>query len=98
MDCMADIATTVDQSAVCNVSQLVHMEDAEIVPIHDWPSFLLPHFKKIAGIRNITTSGYPPPLQGLCMSESILTHQRSHCLFCGIRGSLRMANFLRMFS
>ena len=32
VDCMADIATVVDSSVVCNVSQLVHTEDTEIVP------------------------------------------------------------------
>ena len=51
MDFMADIATTLDQSAVCNVSQMVHMEDAKIVPTYDWPSFLLPHFTNIPGIK-----------------------------------------------
>ena len=51
VDCMADIAAVVDTSAVCNVPQIVHSEDTQIVPTHDWSSFLLPHFKKISNIK-----------------------------------------------
>ena len=51
VDCMADIAAVVDNSALCNVSQFVHTEDSEIVPTRDWPSFLLPHFKKIPNTK-----------------------------------------------
>ena len=39
VDCMADIAAVVDNSAVCNVSQLVHIEDTAVVPTFDWASF-----------------------------------------------------------
>ena len=51
VNCMADIADVVDKSAVCNVPQLVHTEDTEIVPTRDWRTFLLPHFRKIPGIK-----------------------------------------------
>lgn len=48
---MAEIADVVDRSAVCNVSQLVHTEDTEVVPTHDWASFLLPHCRKVPNIK-----------------------------------------------
>ena len=51
VDCMQDIAAVVEQSAVCNIPQFVHTEDTEIVQTRDWPSFLLPHFKKIPNIK-----------------------------------------------
>ena len=46
-----DIAAVVERSAVCNVPHFVHTEDTEIVPTCDWPSFLLPHFRKIPNIK-----------------------------------------------
>lgn len=51
VNCMADIAAVVDKSAVCNVSQLVHTENADIVPTRDWATFLLPHFRRITNIK-----------------------------------------------
>lgn len=51
VDCMADIATVVNDSALCNVAQVVHNENTEIVPTRDWPTFLLPHFRKISNIK-----------------------------------------------
>ena len=48
---MADIAAVVDNSAVCNVPQLVHTEDCAVVPPRDWATFLVSHFRKITNIK-----------------------------------------------
>ena len=45
------MAAVIDSSVVCNVSQLVHTEDTEVVPTYDWPSFLFPHFRKLQNIK-----------------------------------------------
>ena len=77
VDCMADIAAVVDSSAVCNVSQLVHTEDTEVVPTYDWASFPLPHFRKFQNIKNITTSASPFRLQEACCPRACRHHQRN---------------------
>ena len=56
VNCMADIAAAVDNSAVCNVFQLVHTEDTEVVPTRDWATFLLTHFRKITSIKQSVPS------------------------------------------
>ena len=48
---MAEIADVVDKSAVCNVAQITHTEDTEVVPTYDWASFLLPHSRKVPNIK-----------------------------------------------
>ncbi|XP_064383600.1 uncharacterized protein LOC135332176 [Halichondria panicea] len=50
--CLTDIATVVNQSAVCNVSQLVIREDGTtVVPVFDWTSFFAVRMKKLTGIK-----------------------------------------------
>ena len=50
--CLTDIATVVNQSAVCNVSQLVTREDGTtVVPGYDWTSFFAVRMKKLTGIK-----------------------------------------------
>ena len=51
VDCMADVAEVVNQSAKCNIAQLVCNEDTETVPTYGWATFLSPHFQKIVGIK-----------------------------------------------
>lgn len=52
VDCMADIAKVVEDSAACNSAQLVYTEDGtSIVPMRDWVSYLAPHFKRVANIK-----------------------------------------------
>ena len=71
---MADIAAVVDSSAVCNVHQIVHTEDTQIVPTHDWPSsFLLPHFKKISNIKKYHHFHFSSSTPGTVSTQ---THQR----------------------
>ena len=48
---MGEITDVVEKSAVCNIAQMVHTEDSEVVPTRDWTTFLAPHFKKIVGIK-----------------------------------------------
>ena len=48
---LMDIAKVVDDSAVCNVSQLVSDETGIVVPTRDWTSFFAPRMKKIQGIK-----------------------------------------------
>ena len=46
------IAQVVNNSAQCNFAQLMTKEDGTtIVPISDWISFLVPHFKKLESIK-----------------------------------------------
>jgi len=46
------IAKVVNESAKCNVSQLVSTEDGNsIVPTYDWTSFLAPHFARVKNIN-----------------------------------------------
>ena len=48
------IAEVVNNSADCNVAQLVSREDGStIVPTYDWSTFFAPHFKKLPGIKKI---------------------------------------------
>ena len=50
--CLQDIAKVVDDSAICNVSQLVSDETGEgYCPYRDWTSFFAPKLKKIKGIK-----------------------------------------------
>ena len=47
-----DIVDTVNNSAVCNVAQLVADSNGQvIVPTYDWKSFLEPHFRKLQSIK-----------------------------------------------
>ena len=49
---IADIASVVEKSAVCNVPQVCCDENGIVsVPSYDWFSFLAPHFKRINGIK-----------------------------------------------
>ena len=48
---ISEIAGVVERSASCNVAQIVHTEEKEVVPTRDWVSFLLPNFKRINGIK-----------------------------------------------
>ncbi len=49
---LSDIARIVDESAVCNVSQLNSGEDGTtIVPVFDWTSFFATRMKKLPGIK-----------------------------------------------
>ena len=57
---MAEIAAVVNSSAQCNVTQLVHTEDHEIVPTRDWPTFLLPHFANIKKYHHFRFSSSTP--------------------------------------
>ena len=82
-----------DSSAVCNVSQLVHAEDNEIVPTRDWPTFLLPHFRKIFNIEKY----YHFRFSSQCSPESTPTRPRYHCRFSEIPGNLLAINFLFTF-
>ena len=95
VNCMADIAAAVDNFAVCNVSQLVHTEDTEVVPTRDWATFLLTHFWKITNIKQSVpiTSGYPPHLQKKCLPGSMLTLPKYHCLFSRMTGTLDQMTF-----
>ena len=46
-----DIAKVVDDSAVCNVSQLVSDETGIVVPTRDWTSFFAPRMKKFRVLK-----------------------------------------------
>ena len=49
---LKDIVQTVNDSAVCNVAQLVGNEDGStIVPVYDWTSFFAPKMKKVPSIK-----------------------------------------------
>ena len=49
---IAEIEEVVNQSAVCNVAQVVCHEDRSmIVPMYNWSTLLASHFKKIVGIK-----------------------------------------------
>jgi hypothetical protein len=86
---MADIAAVVDSCSVCNVSQLVHTEDTEVVPTYYWASFHLPHFRKLQNIKSITTSASPLRLQETCSPKSMQTsQQKPNCLSSGMTGTL----------
>lgn len=48
------VAEVVNNSADCNVAQLVSREDGStIVPTYDWTTFFAPRFKKLHGIKRI---------------------------------------------
>ena len=50
--CIEDIARIVDDSLVCNVSQLVGTQEGEeIVPAYKWADFFAPHISKLVGIK-----------------------------------------------
>ena len=52
MGSLKDIVQTVNDSAVCNVAQLVGNEDGSIiVPVYDWTSFFAPKMKKVPLIK-----------------------------------------------
>ena len=47
-----DLARVVDESAVCNICQLVDAQDGStIVPSRDWARFLSSHFRRLDGIK-----------------------------------------------
>ena len=47
-----DLAHVIDDSAVCNVCQLVGSQDGTtIVPTRGWDTFLAPHFRRLDGIK-----------------------------------------------
>ena len=49
---LRSIAQVVNDSAECNISQLVAREDGSmIVPTHNWTDFFAPRMKKITGIK-----------------------------------------------
>ena len=49
---LQEIAQVVDQSAVCNIPQLIADEKGTtIVPIMNWSNFFSPYLKKISGIK-----------------------------------------------
>ena len=50
--CLRGIAQVVNDSALCNVSQLVCDENGHtIVPTYDWTDYFAPHLKKVTGIK-----------------------------------------------
>ena len=50
--CLADIATTIDQSATSNTTQLAGTEDGiPIVTTYDWVGYLASHFRRIPHIK-----------------------------------------------
>ena len=61
---LAELAATVETSAVHNFAQLVGTEDGtSIVPMYDWTRFLKPHFKRLQGIlsyRHFTVTAADP--------------------------------------
>ena len=47
-----DLADVVEESATCNICQLVGTQDGRvIVPSRDWAGFLSPHFRRLDGIK-----------------------------------------------
>lgn len=88
---MADIAAVVDKSDACNVSQLVYNKDAEVVPARDWAT-CFPTLEDRQ--QSTTTSSSPPHSQGKCLSDTMLTHQKHHCLFFEMTGTLLLTTFL----
>ena len=69
VNCMAEIANVVEKSAVCNEVQLVHTEDTEVVPTRDWTTFLLPHFRKVSGIKQYHHFRFPASLPGTVFAK-----------------------------
>ena len=52
VSCISDIASVAEKSAVCNTAQIVCSEDGNPqVMTYDWSSYLIPHFKRITGIK-----------------------------------------------
>ena len=51
---LSDIAKVMNDSAQCNIAQLVSNEDGSIVvPAYNWTNFFASHFKKIIGIEKL---------------------------------------------
>ena len=47
-----DLARVVNESAACNLCQLVGTQNGQtIVPSRDWPGFLSTHFRRLDGIK-----------------------------------------------
>ena len=61
VDCLDDLVTVVEASAVSNTAQLVGREDGTTyVNMYDWTPFLAPHFKRISGIKQYQISSSIP--------------------------------------
>ena len=84
-----DLARVVNESAACNLCQLVGTQDGTtIVPSRDWAGFLSSHFAAWMVSRSTVTSALSRTIQGWSSSRRLPQRRRRRDACCGVSPSL----------
>ena len=82
-----DLARVVNESAACNLCQLVGTQDGTtILPSQDWAGFLSSHFSAWMVSRSTVTSALSRTIQGQSSSRRLPQRRRRCDACCGVCG------------
>ena len=81
-----DLAHVVEESAACNICQLVGAQDGStIVPSRDWAKFLSSHFRRLDGIKQYQHFRFERDHPGVVFLRKTATaDEEERCLLCGV--------------
>ena len=81
-----DLAIVVNESAVCNLCQLVGTQDGTtIVPSRDWAGFLSSHFRRLDGIKQYHHFPFERHHPGVVFLRKTATaEEETRCLLWGV--------------
>ena len=81
-----DLARVVEESAACNICQLVGAQDGStIVPSRDWARFLSPHFRRLDGIKQYHHFRFERDHPGVVFLKKTATaEEEQRCLLRGV--------------
>ena len=81
-----DLARVVDESAACNICQLVGSQDGStIVPSRDWAGFLSSHYRRLDGIKQYHHFRFERDHPGVVFLKKTATaEEEQRCLLRGV--------------
>ena len=81
-----DLARVVEESAACNICQLVGAQDGStIVPSRDWAGFLSSHFRRLDGIKQYHHLCFERDCPGVVFFKKTATaDEEQPVLLCGV--------------
>ena len=80
-----DLARVVNESAACNLYQLVGTQDGTaIVPSRDWAGFLSSHFRRLDGIKKYHHFCFEQDHPGVVFLKKTATAEETRCLLWGV--------------
>ena len=98
VDCLDDLVTVVEASAVSNTAQLVGREDGTTyVNMYDWTPFLAPHFKRIPGMKQYHHFEISSSIPGVLKLKFFADSDPVELLFCSPIGHHQSAIYQLSF-